>query len=194
MAVYKASNADPDTLSFDEAMKDVDSDEWRKAALKEIKELEGKGTWREVSVRDVPSGETILPGTWVFRRKRTPDGTIKKYKGRYCVRGDLQVGNFETFAPVVAFSTVRLFLILSLKFKWCTCSIDFSNAFVQAKLKSSLLGSIFLVAFALHKLVRLVLSCKRVCMDLLRLLGFGIYICSRLLKTWDLFRVRLILA
>ena len=137
MAVYKASNADPDTLSFDEAVKDVDSDEWRKAALKEIKELEGKGTWREVSVRDVPSGETILPGTWVFRRKRTPDGTIKKYKGRYCVRGDLQVGNFETFAPVVAFSTVRLFLILSLKFKWCTCSIDFSNAFVQAKLKSS---------------------------------------------------------
>jgi hypothetical protein len=45
------------------------------------------------------------------------------------------VGDFETFAPVVAFSTVRLFLILSLKFKWYTCSIDFANAFVQAELK-----------------------------------------------------------
>ena len=136
IAVYKASNSDPDTLSFDEAMNDVDSEEWRKAALKEIEQLQEKGTWREISIHEVPSGETVLPGTWVFRRKRTPDGTIKKYKGRYCVRGDLQVGDFETFAPVVAFSTVRLFLTLSLKFKWHTCSIDFANAFVQAKLKN----------------------------------------------------------
>ena len=70
----------------------------------------------------------------MFRRKRTPDGTIKKYKGRYCVRDDRQKGDFETFAPVVAFSTVRLFLILSINFGWKSCSIDFSNAFVQAKL------------------------------------------------------------
>ena len=136
IAVYKASNSDPDTLSYDDAMSDVDKDMWRKAALKEILALEEKGTWIEVSINDAPSNETILPGTWVFRRKRTPDGTIKKFKGRYCVRGDLQVGNFETFAPVVAFSTVRLFLVLSLKFKWCTCSIDFANAFVQAELKN----------------------------------------------------------
>ena len=119
MAVYKASNSDPDTLSFEEAMSDADNNEWRNAALKEIQALEEKGTWCEVDINDVPSSETILPGTWVFRRKRTPDGTIKKFKGRYCVRGDLQVGTFETFAPVVAFSTVRLFLILSLKFNWC---------------------------------------------------------------------------
>ena len=135
IAVYKASNSDPDTLSFDEAMYDVDVVEWRKASLTEITDLEKKETWVEVNIYDVPKGETILPGTWVFRRKRTPDGTIKKYKARYCVRGDLQIGVFETFAPVVAFSTVRLFLILSLKFNWCTCSIDFANAFVQAKLK-----------------------------------------------------------
>ena len=29
IAVYKASNSDPDTLSFDEAMHDVDVVEWR---------------------------------------------------------------------------------------------------------------------------------------------------------------------
>ena len=136
LGLYKASNSDPDTLSFDEAMRDADRDEWRQAAAKEIQDLEAKSTWREVSISEVPSTETILPGTWVFRRKRTPDGTIKKYKGRYCVRGDLQKGDFETFAPVVAFSTVRLFLVLSLKLKWSTCSIDFANAFVQAELKT----------------------------------------------------------
>ena len=50
-------------------------------------------------------------------------------------RGDLEQGVFETFAPVVAWSTVRFFLILSLVLEWHTCSIDFSSAFVQAALE-----------------------------------------------------------
>ncbi len=76
----------------------------------------------------------ILPCTWVFRRKGTPDGTISKYMAHYCVRGDLQEYVQETFAPVVAWSTVRLFLVLSLTLNWKTCTIDFSSTFVQAPL------------------------------------------------------------
>ncbi|KAI2509810.1 hypothetical protein MHU86_4663 [Fragilaria crotonensis] len=53
---------------------------------------------------------------------------------RYCVRGDLEEGEPETYAPVVAWSSVRLFLVLSLTLGWQTCSIDFSSAFVQANL------------------------------------------------------------
>ena len=80
--------------------------------------------------------ERILPGTWTFRLKRTPDGEVKKFKGRYCVRGDLQEGTRDTHSPVVAWPSVRVFLILSLILGWTTCSIDFSSAFVQAYLKS----------------------------------------------------------
>lgn len=105
---------------------------WREAAAKEIAALEENGTWTEVLEADAKS--RILPGTWVFRIKRTPDGEISKFKARYCVRGDLEDGTPETFAPVVAWSTVRLFLVLSLTLGWETCSIDFSNAFVQAML------------------------------------------------------------
>ena len=76
----------------------------------------------------------ILPGTWVFKRKRTPDGVVFKYKARYCVRGNLQETVEDTFAPVVAWGTVRLFLVLSITLQWNTCTIDFSNAFVQATL------------------------------------------------------------
>jgi len=64
-----------------------------------------------------------------------PDGEVSKYKARYCVRGDLEESKHETFAPVVSWSTVRIFLALSLTLKWQTCSIDFSNAFVQARLQ-----------------------------------------------------------
>ena len=38
-------------------------------------------------------------------------------------------------SPVVQFSSVRLFLAWSLMLGWYTCSIDFSNAFIQATLE-----------------------------------------------------------
>jgi len=131
----KVTPSDPDTLSFDAAMSDTPQNvsKWMEAAAKEIASLEKNGTWFEV---DMSVAKTrILPGTWVFRRKRTPDGEISKFKARYCVRGDLEEGEPETFAPVVAWSSVRLFLVLSLTLNWDTCSIDFSSAFVQAHLE-----------------------------------------------------------
>ncbi|KAI2491580.1 hypothetical protein MHU86_22985 [Fragilaria crotonensis] len=105
---------------------------WMEAAAKEVASLEKNGTWKEVSILEAKT--KILPGTWVFRRKRSPDGEVTKYKARYCVRGDLEEGEPETYAPVVAWSSVRLFLVLSLTLGWQTCSIDFSSAFVQANL------------------------------------------------------------
>ena len=124
---------DPDILTWDEAMNDASSrSEWLKSAQNEIDALVKKQTWEEVKQEEAKT--KILPGTWVFRRKRTPDGRIKKFKARFCVRGDLQETTEDTFAPVVAWSTVRLFLVLCLYLKWQTVSIDFDNAFVQANL------------------------------------------------------------
>ena len=114
-------------------MEDYDKVKWIRAAEIEIRSLESNNCWVEVPTSDATT--KILPGTWTFRRKRNPDGEVSKYKGRYCVRGDLQEGNFETYAPVVAWSTVRLFLTLSLILEWPTVSIDFTSAFVQASLK-----------------------------------------------------------
>ena len=76
----------------------------------------------------------ILPGTWVFWRQQSPDGEIIKNKARYCVQGNLEEGEPETYAPVVPWSSVPLFLVLSLTLGWQTCSTDFSSAFVQANL------------------------------------------------------------
>ena len=131
--INAARSTDPDTLTFDEAMRDDESN-WMHAAEIEVKALEKHRAWDEVSLTDATS--KILPGTWVFRRKRTPDGTIRKLKARYCVRGDLQEGSFETYAPVAIFSSVRLFLFFSTYLQWFTCSIDFSSAFIQARFKN----------------------------------------------------------
>ena len=122
---------DPDTLSFEEAMKDSDREKWIEAAQNEIKELEQHKAWIEVPISEVKD-EQIVPSTWVFRRERSPDGRVKRWKARFCVRGDLMRGITDTYAPVVGFSTVRLFLIISILLQWETCTIDFSNTFIQA--------------------------------------------------------------
>jgi hypothetical protein len=61
-------------------------------------------------------------------------------KARWCVRGDRQLEGidfFETYAPVVAWSTVRLLLILTVKLGLATKQVDYTLAFVQADLKET---------------------------------------------------------
>jgi hypothetical protein len=91
------------------------------------------GMWVEVPMTKATT--KILPVTWATRHKHSPDGKIKKYKARYCVHGDLQEGIFNTYSPLVSWSTVWVLLAFDLTFGWTTCWIDFVSAFVQAKLK-----------------------------------------------------------
>ena len=115
-------------------MQSSEREQWIAAAKAEIQALIDQDTWKEVPMSEAET--KILPGTWAFRRKRSPDGEIRKYKGRYCVRGDLEEGNTQdVYSPVVGWPTVRVFLLLSLLLGWHTISIDFSSAFVQSKLK-----------------------------------------------------------
>ena len=63
--VFKASNSDPDTLTFDEVMANtVNHQGWLEAAANEISALEAKGTWEEADILQAES--KILTGTWVF--------------------------------------------------------------------------------------------------------------------------------
>ena len=106
--VLKASKGDnPDLFSYEEAMAGEHREEWIKAARREIESLESLKCWEEIPFSKATT--KVLPGTWVFKVKRAPDGTFKKFKARYCIRGDLQEGDFDTYAPVVSFSSVRLF-------------------------------------------------------------------------------------
>jgi len=77
--------------------------------------------------------------------KRSPDGEIKKFKARFCVRGDKQIKGvdyFETYAPVVSWSTIRMLLCLSLQYGWFTKAVDFANAFVHEEIKEDVYVSL----------------------------------------------------
>jgi hypothetical protein len=84
---------------------------------------------------DRTSDMKVLSRVWALKRKRYPDGSIRKLKARYCARGFEQVEGvdyFETFAPVVMWLTVRLLLIMSILLKLETAQIDYTAAFVHA--------------------------------------------------------------
>jgi hypothetical protein len=70
--------SNPDTLRHHKAMSEPDWEEFRDSALKEIKTLEELGTWKEIPRSQVTAGKRVLDGTWVFSRKRFPDGKLRK--------------------------------------------------------------------------------------------------------------------
>ena len=72
-----------------EALSGENQEEYFKSMDDEIKSLIGRDTWETVSRKSV-SDHNLLPGTWYFKYERKPDWTIRKFKARYCVRGDIQ--------------------------------------------------------------------------------------------------------
>jgi hypothetical protein len=69
-------------------MNGADQAGYWKAMEKELETLEGsKDSWEVV---DKQTWMNVLPSTWAFKCKRFPDGSVRKLKARFCVRGDRQ--------------------------------------------------------------------------------------------------------
>jgi histone deacetylase 1/2 len=129
-----AARADyEDTLDWDTAMRGPDKDGYWEACRKEIHTLEQQKDAWDVVARE--SWMKVLPSTWAFRCKRYPDGAVRKLKARFCARGDRQVEGvdfFDTYAPVVNWTTVRLLLVLSVILNLATRQVDYTAAFLHA--------------------------------------------------------------
>jgi hypothetical protein len=87
LAASKADNP-----SWREATRGTFADEYWEAMKLEITTLENFDAWTIVEQYDT-NGEPhhVIPSTWAFKCKRYPDGLIKKFKARFCARGDKQL-------------------------------------------------------------------------------------------------------
>jgi hypothetical protein len=132
MALAAKANAE-DNPTWDQAINGPDREGYLEACRKELKTLsEEKDAWDVVDHEDWMN---VLPTTWAFKCKRYPDGCIRKLKARFCARGDRQVEGidfFDTFAPVINWTSVRLLLILSAILGLSTKQVDYTAAFVHA--------------------------------------------------------------
>ena len=129
----KTSKYDADNPSWADAFGGEFAGDFWKACEKELDTLQNDvQAW--TYVKRTPEMK-VLPSTWAFKIKRYPDGSVKKFKARFCVRGDRQehgVNFWEVWSPVVQWSTIRTVMILAAKEGWASSQCDITAAFATA--------------------------------------------------------------
>ena len=131
----RASKYNEDSPNWSSATNGPFQEEFWTAMETELKTLEDDMHSWELVPRT--SDMHVLSSTWAFKIKRFPDGLIKKFKARFCVRGDQQkegVDYFETWSPVAQWSTIRTMMVLAAKLNLKSAQCDITAAFLHAKL------------------------------------------------------------
>ena len=121
---------------FQQEMNGPQADSFYEEMVTEMNMLDGIDPW-EIVPRDNVGNSNILDTTWAFKVKRYPDGSIRKCKAKICVRGNQQeygYNYFDMYAPAVSWNTVRLLIIVAALLGLSTKQVDYTLAFVQAKL------------------------------------------------------------
>ncbi|KAK1572541.1 hypothetical protein Q3G72_034297 [Acer saccharum] len=129
VSVVSPPQTEPTCVS--QAMK---TPEWRRAMSDEFDALIKNGTWSLVP----PSpSHNIVGCKWVFRIKRSPNGSIARYKAHLVAKGFHQRQGLdynETFSPVVKTTTIRVLLNIAVTRGWSLRQLDVNNAFLQGYL------------------------------------------------------------
>ena len=143
---FAATKGDPDTMHLSEARRQPDWHKFKQGMNKEVNDFTERQHWELVPATVIDELKAkgikfdIIQAVWSFKRKRTPSGELIKHKSRLCAHGGQQTSNtfWETFSPVVQWSTLRTILTLSIIQGWKARSIDFVLAYPQADLKANI--------------------------------------------------------
>jgi hypothetical protein len=137
-----AASSDPDTMYMHEALREPDRAQFLEAMQKEIKDHEDLRHWELVPRSDIPQGTTVLPSVWSMKRKRRIDmREVYRWKARLNLHGGKQIKNvhyWETYSPVVKWSSIRLFLTLAAVRGWHSRQVDFVLAYPQADIETEM--------------------------------------------------------
>ena len=148
--VYITSKANNEVYTLKEMLQEPDRLEFLKAMKSEVTSLFEEKIWKLVPRQEMTKhyadqrtqGKTIdrqqIMMIWSFKRKRHPDGSFNKCKARLCCHGGQQqwgVNYWDTYAPVVSWSSVRILLTLAKLHNFHTKSVDFVQAYPQANIK-----------------------------------------------------------
>jgi hypothetical protein len=130
----KAAASKEDNPTWKQATQGKFANEYWKDMEVEINNLEAINAWNVVEY-DPETILNVIKSTWAFKCKRFPDGLIKKFKARFCARGNMQIEGvdfFETYAPVVQWTTIRLMFILEVLLGLKLKQGDVTCAFLHA--------------------------------------------------------------
>jgi hypothetical protein len=137
LSAYLALDNKEDVLTQSHMLKAADMDKFLTSQVPEIRGLEAMNVFQYKPMHSLPARAHLLSSIWSYRRKRKPNGELLKYKARICVDGSQQAYGrdyWDTYAPVVTWSTVRLVLLLSTILNLKSRQVDYTQAFPQADL------------------------------------------------------------
>lgn len=112
--------------------------QWIDAMKDEMESLRSNGTW---DLCELPKDRTAIGSKWVFKKKTSPDGTVKSFKARLVAQGFSQKFGSDydlVFAPVVRQTTFRLLLSIAAKENFHVRHFDAKTAFLNGELKETI--------------------------------------------------------
>ena len=90
------------------------------------------------TIVDRPSNKPVVKSKWVFKIKRDAEGNVACHRARLVAKGCSQtegIDYFETFAPVVKHSSMRLLYALAAKHDSNIDHLDVCTAFLNGDLE-----------------------------------------------------------
>ncbi|CAI7759930.1 unnamed protein product, partial [Closterium sp. NIES-54] len=118
-------------LDLAAALTGPESKEWWAAMKEEMESLDEQGTWM---LAELPEGRKTVGVKWLLKKKLWPDGTVEKYKAKLVAKGFSQrfgVDYNDTYAPVGNYTTVRVFLSITVAMDLDLLQLDVKKAFLH---------------------------------------------------------------
>ena len=131
-------NPDDDPTTYEEALEDVDVQEWKKAMDREMKSMGSNSVW---SLVKAPEGVKPIGCKWIYKRKRGPDGKVETFKARLVAKGYTQkegIDYDETFLPIAMLKSVRILLVVAVALDYEIWKIDVKTAFLNGELEEDI--------------------------------------------------------
>lgn len=123
--------------NYEQAVNGNDKQQWVAAMKDEYESLIKNRTWELI---DRPENQNVVDNKWVFKIKRKPDNSIERFKARLVARGFTQqygIDYFETFSPVVRFTSIRIILAIASRRKMHLRQFDVKTAFLNGDLNEN---------------------------------------------------------
>jgi Reverse transcriptase (RNA-dependent DNA polymerase) len=136
---HTVKNIELDSPTLKGALASPQRESWVEAISEELHSLDLAHTWDVVP--RAPAGARVFPSKFVLKIKRTSDGTIERYKARLVLLGHLQRENidyFETYAPVVDFTAVRIAVVIASSSNMSIHHLDVKCAFLYGELEEEI--------------------------------------------------------
>src|SRR5579859_93922 len=124
--------------NWNDAMKSIYAEDWKKAADAEYAALLENHTWEIVKL---PPRKKPIGCRWVWLIKRKADGSIERFKARLVAQGFSQrpgLDYVEVFAPTFRPASLRLVLAIAAIHDLHLHSLDISSAFLNGELEEEI--------------------------------------------------------